>query len=78
MAASRPGIAPLDSSAVKEAIEDRVSQPNGTVIAGRYKIEGVLGTGGMGTVYLVQHTLMRKRFALKMLHNDGIVHGAAL
>lgn len=68
VSSSRP--ATMDASAVKEAIEDRVSQPNGTVIAGRYKIEGVLGTGGMGTVYLAQHVLMRKRVALKMLHAE--------
>ena len=70
MAESSVGKATLDSSAVREAIEDRVSQPNGAIISGRYRIEGVLGTGGMGTVYLVQHTHMRKRFALKMLHAE--------
>jgi serine/threonine-protein kinase len=42
----------------------------GTTIAGRYKVESLLGTGGMGAVFLVQHTLMRKRFALKMLHAE--------
>jgi serine/threonine-protein kinase len=59
-----------DPGAVIEPIQDRVSQPNGTIISGRYRIEGVLGSGGMGTVYLVQHTHMRKRFALKMLHAE--------
>ncbi len=70
MAESSSRVATTDSSAVKEAIEDRVSQPNGTLISGRYRIEGVLGTGGMGTVYLAQHVLMRKRVALKMLHAE--------
>ena len=42
----------------------------GTTIAGRYKVEALLGTGGMGAVYLVQHTLMHKRFALKMLNAE--------
>ena len=39
----------------------------GTTIAGRYKVESLLGEGGMGAVYLVQHTGIRKRQALKVL-----------
>jgi len=40
----------------------------GQMISGRYLIRALLGEGGMGAVYLAEHTLMRKRFALKMLH----------
>ena len=43
----------------------------GTIIAGRYKVESLLGSGGVGSVYLVQHTHMRKRFALKILNADS-------
>ncbi len=42
----------------------------GTVIAGRYRIETRLGEGGMGAVYRVEHTHMRKRLALKVLHRE--------
>src|SRR5690242_4309241 len=42
----------------------------GATISGRYKVESLLGTGGMGSVYLVQHTHMRKRFALKILNSQ--------
>src|SRR5262245_18421071 len=42
----------------------------GTTVSGRYKVEALLGTGGMGSVYLVQHTYMRKRFALKILNSQ--------
>ena len=36
-------------------------------IVGQYKIEKVLGAGGMGVVYLGQHTALKKRFAIKVL-----------
>ncbi len=39
----------------------------GTTLAGRYKVESLLGEGGMGAVYLVQHTGIRKHLALKIL-----------
>lgn len=42
----------------------------GQVISDRYRIEKVLGEGGMGAVYLAEHTLMRKRVALKLLHPE--------
>ena len=35
----------------------------GTTIAGRYKVECLLGSGGVGSVYLVQHTNMHKFLA---------------
>jgi tRNA A-37 threonylcarbamoyl transferase component Bud32 len=42
----------------------------GQVIAGRYRVEARLGEGGMGSVYRVEHTHMRKRMALKVLHRE--------
>jgi eukaryotic-like serine/threonine-protein kinase len=42
----------------------------GTVIADRYRVDEKVGDGGMGAVYRVEHTHMRKRLALKVLHHD--------
>ncbi|HEY4299595.1 MAG TPA: bifunctional serine/threonine-protein kinase/formylglycine-generating enzyme family protein [Candidatus Didemnitutus sp.] len=39
---------------------------NGEIV-GQYKVERVLGAGGMGVVYLVKHTALGKKFALKAL-----------
>ena len=42
----------------------------GTIVADRYRIERLLGEGGMGAVYRAEHTLMHKFYALKLLHAE--------
>lgn len=42
----------------------------GRTIGERYRIERLLGHGGMGAVYQAEHTLMRKRMAVKVLHPE--------
>ncbi len=42
----------------------------GKTIGGRYRIERLLGEGGMGAVYAAEHTLMHKRVAVKVLHAE--------
>jgi serine/threonine-protein kinase len=42
----------------------------GTVVAGRYRVLGKIGTGGMGAVYRAEHVHMRKVVALKVLHRE--------
>lgn len=39
----------------------------GSLIGGRYRVESVLGQGGMGAVYRVQHLTIRKNMAIKVL-----------
>src|SRR5262245_50172312 len=42
---------------------------DGLVIPGtRYRVVSLLGTGGMGNVYEVEHIELGKRFVLKALH----------
>src|SRR5690606_29063358 len=42
----------------------------GTVVDQRYRVERVLGEGGMGAVYRVKHVALGKPFALKALRAD--------
>ena len=49
----------------------------GAMVAGKYRIERVLGQGGMGTVFLATHTLLDRPVALKILHSYPVEDAAA-
>ena len=46
----------------------------GSVIAGKYRLEELLGEGGMGAVFKATHVTVGKRFAVKLLHADVSKH----
>jgi tRNA A-37 threonylcarbamoyl transferase component Bud32 len=54
----------LDADTVD--IRPRAARP-GDVVAGRYRVEGLLGRGGMGRVLRVRHQVLGKAFALKLI-----------
>jgi serine/threonine protein kinase len=42
----------------------------GDVIEGRYRIQQTIGSGGMGTVFLAEHVMIKRRVAIKVLHPE--------
>jgi serine/threonine-protein kinase len=50
-----------------------VAEPDveiGEVVEGRYKILQPIAAGGMGTVFLAEHWLIKRRFAMKILRSE--------
>jgi serine/threonine-protein kinase len=51
----------------------------GTVVAGKYRLVKCVGTGGMGAVFEAEHTLIKRRVALKLMltHSSQSVDAVA-
>jgi serine/threonine-protein kinase len=55
---------------VEEAIEQRAANRVGSILRGKYRLDRLLGVGGMGAVYAAVHTNNRNKVAIKMLHTE--------
>src|SRR5437868_25513 len=64
-----PTIAADSMQSIRTAADavDRAELTPGTMV-GEYRIEGVLGAGGMGRVYAATHPVIGKLAAVKVLH----------
>lgn len=51
---------------------DKILQGRGGFFLGKYRLLSLLGKGGMSAVYLAEHTLMRRRCAIKVLPQKRI------
>jgi serine/threonine-protein kinase len=59
----------------REPVSGAVARPgHPTEVAGRYRILGRIGDGGMGVVYKAEHVLSKKKLAVKLLH-PHLSHG---
>ena len=62
-----PSTSPDRSTGAYAAVPTEAPDLMGSVLLDRYRVIGHLGDGGMGSVYLVEHTTILKKFAAKVL-----------
>jgi transposase len=65
---TRPPVRPLQMS--QPGSDGERDIPAGTVIGDRYRVVDLIGRGGVSVVYRVEHTLLLKRMALKVLRPE--------
>jgi serine/threonine-protein kinase len=67
MAAKRAGPQAGEAEAMQEDAESSAGVRPGDVLAGKYRIERVLGVGGMGVVVAATHIQLDEKVAIKFL-----------
>jgi len=53
-----------------QQIHNELAQLVGEVLAGTYRLDALIGEGGMGAVFRGRHVLLRRDVAIKVLHPD--------
>jgi eukaryotic-like serine/threonine-protein kinase len=56
----------------------RIGVREGDILAGKYRVDRVLGTGGMGVVVAARHMKLDERVAIKFLHPDALENAEAV
>ena len=51
-------------------IAEAIELAPGVVLLDKYKVESLLGRGGMGSVYRIEHLLLQRPYALKVLNKQ--------
>jgi len=66
------GQAELPSGMVQRGSPLPAGLVEGDLLAGKYRIESVIGAGAMGTVVAAHHVMLAERVAIKFLHPDRV------
>jgi serine/threonine-protein kinase len=62
---------PLEGSKLDDDVEAGPSKSIiGTILDDRYRVVSKLGEGGMGAVYMVEHVILKKQMAAKILRDE--------
>ena len=59
----------MDNMPLADHVTDRAEARIGSVLRGKWKLERIVGVGGMATVYAATHR-NKSRVAIKMLHPE--------
>ncbi len=79
LSASGPVLAPTDISPTEVGVESAplpVLLDIGTVVGERYRVDEVIGAGGMGAVYRATDLQLERPVALKMIRSDMLANRA--
>jgi serine/threonine-protein kinase len=67
-----PNAPPADTHSGERSLDHKLELAPGTLLAGRYRIEAVLGRGGFATVYDAEQVAFARQVALKVLHRTDV------
>lgn len=63
-------VCPKDATSLEQPAVPDEDPLTGEVLAGSFRITGLLGSGGMGRVYEAEHVRVPRRFAVKVMHEQ--------